>query len=521
MLTRTVFIILLTCSLLACSLFTQRNEPDEALQPPPQSTGNPPTAGTSAPPYFGEESIEERVARRDTIVRARLNHTTSEIITTMAEEWSGKYYVALKFHLTVSEYLNGSGVNSITALTVQGDTYDTRKEAEDAMPGIVARRATTWDDREAILFLNSDDPYDTFDAVVQAANDYFLTVGGPREDMYSLHNRYRKLWLPSAGTTGTGDNQEFLLAVPEHGIDTPTITLGELKRRIAAVNAELNTGDGSDAYRDCIVNKYRSVREKQHDQSEGRKGNPRAVYDTHSLMSGSSAGTVIFESDAFGDYPNGKSKTWLEDGDAALFEIVDGPTTPRDRNSDGVLTAGVDDIRYTQSLRPMRPIPAAEYRFNVKDQAPINVPCNDVYSTEWTVTVTAPAGTLHEAFFDPVTVGSAIAADATNGVLKPTAFTDGNGASATLQRVAWEAGTVKLKLSPHTGLANHVLDLIALDGTVSLSLDADEATVDVANNTLSWPVPSQPWKSGDKLMLRIHDGTVTIVPTPAATSAKY
>ena len=102
-----------------------------------------------------------------------------------------------------------------------------------------------------------------------------------------------------------------------------------------------------------------------------------------------------------------------------------------------------------------------------------------------------------------MTVGSAIAADATNGVLKPTAFTDGNGASATLQRIAYESNTVKLKLSPHTGLANHVLDFIVLDGTVSLSLDADEATVDAANNTLNWPVTPQPWKDGDKLMLRI------------------
>ena len=63
-----------------------------------------------------------------------------------------------------------------------------------------------------------------------------------------------------------------------------------------------------------------------------------------------------------------------------------------------------------------------------------------------------PEGTLHEAFFDPVTVGTAVAADSANGVLKPAEFTDANGASATIERIAWEAGTedsgtVKLKLS--------------------------------------------------------------------------
>ena len=70
-----------------------------------------------------------------------------------------------------------------------------------------------------------------------------------------------------------------------------------------------------------------------------------------------------------------------------------------------------------------------------------------------------PTGALHEAFFDPVTVGEAIGADASDGVLKPASFTDANSASATLQRIAWEAGTVKLKVSPHTGLAGHKLGL--------------------------------------------------------------
>ncbi|MDE2716607.1 MAG: hypothetical protein OXI33_06270, partial [Chloroflexota bacterium] len=63
----------------------------------------------------------------------------------------------------------------------------------------------------------------------------------------------------------------------------------------------------------------------------------------------------------------------------------------------------------------------------------------------WFVNVTAPNGTLHEAFFDPVTDGSAIAADSSNGILKPASFTDVNTASATLQRIAWASGTVKVK----------------------------------------------------------------------------
>ena len=109
------------------------------------------------------------------------------------------------------------------------------------------------------------------------------------------------------------------------------------------------------------------------------------------------------------------------------------------------------------------------------------------------MTVNAPEGTLHEAFFDPVTDGTAVAADDSNGVLKPAAFTDANGASATLERIAWEpevgeSGTVKLQVNPPTGLTGQEVNFIALDGSVSLSLQVANATVDAANRTLSWAV---------------------------------
>ena len=57
---------------------------------------------------------------------------------------------------------------------------------------------------------------------------------------------------------------------------------------------------------------------------------------------------------------------------------------------------------------------------------------------------------------------------------------------------------------PHNGIAGHTLHFIALDGSVPLSLKVADATVDAANDTLSWTVASQPWNDGDKLMLRIR-----------------
>lgn len=312
--------------------------------------------------------------------------------------------------------------------------------------------------------------------------------------------------------SGTGDAQEFLLALPEPATaqtisNTPTSTLGALKAKIAAVNAELSGGDGSDAYRECVRRKYSTERHLSHMRPEGREPDPRVSNNSHSAMSGASAGTVIYEDEMLGRYPDQKfSRTWLDGGDAALFEMVDGPTTPREFVYDGVLTAGVDWIAYTQSLKSRRPLPGGEYTFNINDEAiePFARLCSDVLVHEWTVTVTSPAGALHELFFDPVTVGSAVAADALNGVLKPGAFTGANGASASVTRISWESGVVKIEVTPDDALTGQVVDFIELDGTVSLSLGAADATVDTANDTLSWTASSQPWESGDKLMVRIR-----------------
>ena len=517
---RLIITMALASALLACSLFTRPDEPTEAPTAPPPPTGSPPTAGSPPHPYFGEQSIEERIANADTIVKARLATTTSEVIDVAVEGWSGSYAVVVKFHLVVTEYLSGSGASRITATAVWWDsTLKTRMEAEDAIPNVLTRRDTSWDNREAIFFLNNIDPGGYFSGLVQGANDHFLVYWADLDDGFSLHSRYRKVWLPSAGTSGTGDDKEFLLAAPEPGKDTPAITIRELKSRIAAVNAELNAGDGSEAYRTCVSIKYQIEREDLHAQSEGRKLWARAALDTHSLVSGSPAGTVIFESDVLGFYPDSKMRTSLEGGDAYLFETVDGPTTPDDSNRDGVLTDGIDDIRYTQSLRAVRPIPAGEYRFTVKDLKPQLIPCNAFLIFEWTVVANAPEGVLHEAFFDPVTVGDAVAADGANGVLKPASFTDTNGASATIERIVWETGTVSIELSPHTGIAGHAADFIALDGSVSLSLDVVDATVDAGSDTLSWPVASRPWASGDKLMLRIREAPDCSMGAVTDTSA--
>ena len=96
-----------------------------------------------------------------------------------------------------------------------------------------------------------------------------------------------------------------------------------------------------------------------------------------------------------------------------------------------------------------------------------------------------PPGTLHEAFFDPVDIGTAVGADSSDGVLKPAAFTVG-GANTTISSLKWEAGTATMALSPSASLSGYAIDFIALDGSVSLTLSFDDATQ--SGGTLTWSV---------------------------------
>ena len=123
----------------------------------------------------------------------------------------------------------------------------------------------------------------------------------------------------------------------------------------------------------------------------------------------------------------------------------------------------------------LRPVPEGEYVVFAKSQPSEWAPCGynpeaNFNRREVTIISTAPDGVVHEAFFDPVNMkGGAAGADASNGVLAPPDFTFG-GASVSLNSIRWESQAVEMRLSPHTRLANHHADFIALDGSVALRL---------------------------------------------------
>ena len=237
---------------------------------------------------------------------------------------------------------------------------------------------------------------------------------------------------------------------------------------------------------------------KYREQTDGRPKLPEFLGERKATTdSGQAANSVAFRyetgSGVLGSplYP----RYSLDGPDASLFsiEVVDNDTTPTNE--------------YWVETKALRPLHADTYAVHLVYQRPEFFPCGYVPNSrvKYSVTAAAPDSVLHELFFDPVTVGTAVAADATNGVLKPASFTDADGGSATLSSISYESGTVEVEVTPDDALDDHIVDIIELDGTVSLSLDVFDATVDSANDTLSWNVSSQPWEDGDLLMVRIRE----------------
>ena len=529
---RTIMLISMVAALMACGLFTRADDPaaQQVLEPHvaiAEATAEEPHAATadqSDDPVptteeaeqvievtgevlavnYGDALIEEKILNSDPIVKATMMSLASEVIV----DDDGKYAAILKFNLDVSEYLKGDGPSSIVAIWIDGRSYDTRSRAEDAMALILSKRDDQWDDREAVIFMfhEASGFGPTLEPQIQLADHFFMALGHRHfnDDRYSLHSTRYKAWLPTTGTGLTGDDQEFLLDVPPPTGTAPTITLGDLKSRIAEVTAEFDGGDGSDTYQTCVEETYEIERVIRYFREEQDTDAYDKSPQDSSLASGQPANTELHQRQNGGTYPDTKAKTWLEGRDADLFTVAQGEPTAVDFDGDGNFTAGSDGIEFTETFATARPLPAGEYEINRKEVWPRYLACNYVLDNEWTITVDDPEDTLHEAFFDPVADGTAVAADDTNGVLKPAAFTDADGAAATLERIEWESGTVKFELSSDDALAGHVVDFIELDGTVSLSLNADDAMVDAANDTLSWSVASQPWHDGDQLMVRVR-----------------
>ena len=496
----------------------------------------------AAPQFDGPVSLEERILEADVIARVKLRSISQDVEeitysgTEEDGEWvEGKVYAnSMEFGFDVLEYLKGGGSDELTAIvTDETVPYNTELGARAFGGDLIEIHDTTWDDREAILFLSKPQTLPSTNRSDRYWLGWISLQGGQvQEDAYTISSRVYKKWLPSASVSEIGSQssagssgqreERFLtgavrtdgevrmesiniLSSPQAynaalgtGGDSSTITLSQIKNLIVELEEEIAEGDSSDEYRQCVYEKYKWEREFRHRYGT-RVVKSRQLSTDHELVSGMPAGTAFGR----GTWSNPDPRrliddfvaptdweSWLEGNDAELFQLGNLPV-----------------------ISNARPLPQGEYNYYYNERASKYIPC-DAYPEArrtWnihTVSVSAPAGALHEAFFDPVDIAAAVGADGESGVLQPERFETDEG-EIVMERIAWSEGQVDMELSPATDIADHRVDFIALDGSVTLRLafaaaielaDADDAA------TFTWGVCEQPWEDGDLLMLRIAEG---------------
>ena len=452
--------------------------------------------GAFDPYREGKYSVEELILGADLIAVVDLDSVSRGVVKQKRSNASGSYsqtgYVkSLEFHFQVDQYLKGQGPDRITGLVLHlGAFYRT---APGAMLGKApdAERKTNWDDRKAVVFLRDDgkDP-----DVNWKTGRYWMAVTTTDRDFYSILNQYRNPWLPAVSEQD--DEQTFLL---EHDLNretvTPeTITLDDLKGRVSFLDQKVE--GKSERYISCLY--Y----QRQWHRETAAQGQPQYRLDEISIWSGLPAGTHVFTSQVAGHIAYARQNEPLQPGEEDLY-----------------LLAGQDAEFFTATtpgyISVARPLPAGEYRmfhshlpYGMGGGCNGTIPDAEMHRMELSVQVEQPEWSAHEALFDPVEDGKAIAAGSSVGLLEPATFTNPDETTVTIERIAWEAdgdsGKVTIRTSPSGGLADRILDFIGLDGQARISLMVADATAE--DGDLSWTLTTQPWEAGDKLMLRLRSG---------------
>ena len=416
-----------------------------------------------------EDSIKEQMLGSEYIVRATLSSVEAS-----TEQVGSEYRPILKHNFTVHEWMKGSGASPIVVIIrpayraddadyeiVDRSWYETEAEAQQEADTLLSARNTTWDSVQSVLLLNRETQEWHYDwhqmSEVTPKPDTFVFNAFQSQERPTLDFSFASLhrvWLPaeSGGAGGqSGDSARFQTTAGE---STSLSDLRNLKTEVD--NALASTVEG---FAECY---QRGISYEHLYKNDPIELDPVS----RSIDSGLAAGTVL-QNDYVDD---GAFSMWIRDGDAGLFGVKEEGKGSRD----DILT--------------LRPLPAGEYTFNGYYQSTASVVCGfkpDILPEAWTVSVSSPVGVMSEFFFDPVAIGAAV------GETSP---------SESVESLLWETGKVKLA----GAFANHVVDVIELDGTVSLSL----ATADVVpvDGVLSWDVTEQPWETGDKLLVRIRKG---------------
>ena len=461
---------------------------------------------------LGLASIEEEIVRADVIARVSLDAVATEVVS-VTEENTG-YAPALLFTFDVHEYMKGTGGDEVVGVSPTAEAFDTAEEARSHLSRYSSERDSSWDGREAIVFLRD---YASLRASQGQTPRYVLGYLDLGRDGYTVASPVYKRWLPQANSSEVRPTarssqaqgeKHFLRDDParpaaprssgggaQSSAGPSTIALGDFKAKVSAIGAQIAAGDGSVAFRQCVHNAYAGSRMIE----AGRVS--AWSYDVD-MVSGSAGGYKVGGREGYGvgEYTYGEH--WIEGDDKDLFRVT--TKNPEPMRWYVPETAPPDGTSYAAEVVTVRPLPAGVYSFRTHAIGGHFLWCGVItdneraHGYEYTVTVEALSGIVHEAFFDPADLSSGIGANATSGVLKPTTF-----GSNVLDRIEWESGTLKVNLTgSHVG--KH-LDFLDVDGELALTVAVDDAVA--ADGLLTWAVPDQPWESGDLLMVRLYSKT--------------
>ena len=515
----------------SASNLTATATPAPLLAQTPTPTPSPTPAPTAMPdsvahmtfrhPRLTPDTIDQYIFRADVIVRASFLSATAGV-----ESAGAASLPVNNLRFKAVEYLKGTGAAEFTVvvapLAYSETTHATRQEAQSVAEEQLAARNTTWDNKEGVLFLTRG-TWGAYGASGSSGSEEPLRFAwrGVSESPwnYSL-NKLERVWLPAQSAAGAGGQSDadmsYLTSVgggqtsgATGSAGTSAISLADLRSRIAAMDALLAKGAGIEDYEDCISGQLQHGTQAREYLARTGRERTRPVYERH-ISSGMAAGESISSEPEHYTYTESPrySRFWMEGADREHFVA-------------GVLDDDQDPTNgWFFYERTARPLPSGTYDAATHYHSYFNIPCNFDPNLHFLhrVIVTAPPGTVHEAFFDPVAIGSAIGADGANGALRPTAFT-ANGTATAMQSLKWDStGIVTLTLSPNASLSGLAMDFIALDGTIPLTLPASAAKTDGAAGTLRWSMLNSPWQAGDKLMLRIRNATSSPVPTATSPS---
>ena len=162
--------------------------------------------------------MEETILISDVIARVDLVSRRTSVVQSASYGW---WVALLEFRFRVLEYIKGSGPNEIGGVVISG--YRTGAEAQAGRMVMSDEHDSRWDDREAIVFLQSDPWYISLEL---GPGQYWLgsrteeSAEYGEQEAYTVASIHSKLWLPEAVQPGGARSPQspgeklFLLDAP-------------------------------------------------------------------------------------------------------------------------------------------------------------------------------------------------------------------------------------------------------------------------------------------------------------------